>query len=74
MSEFAPDDEEVADPSALDHLESFITSLDTGSKRKASEVRDATDSADDKRKRRRRMLKEQTQAGVESEFAAQAGT
>ncbi|KIP03917.1 hypothetical protein PHLGIDRAFT_25886 [Phlebiopsis gigantea 11061_1 CR5-6] len=70
---FAPDDEEDADPSALDHLENFITSLDTGSKRKASEDADAAESAADKRKRRRRILKEQTQAGVESEFAAQAG-
>ncbi|GJE97818.1 Utp14 domain-containing protein [Phanerochaete sordida] len=72
--EFSADEDDEADPSALDHLGNFITSLDAGTKRKAPEEGDSAEAAaDDKRKRRRRMLKEQTQTGLESEFAAQAG-
>lgn len=72
-SEFAPDDEDDTDPTALDHLGRFISSLDSSNKRKASEDVGAPERADDKRKRRRRALQEQTQTGVESEFSAQAG-
>ena len=73
LDEFSVDEDE-ADPSALDHLGSFITNLDAGTKRKAPEDVDSAEVVgDDKRKRRRHLLKEQTQTGVESEFVAQAG-
>lgn len=65
------EDEEEAEPAALANLETFITSLDAGQKRKAPD--DVPGSENHERVRKRRLLKEQTQAGVESEFAAQPG-
>lgn len=68
------DDETEADDTALQTLESYITKLDSGQKRKAPEDESpARDHAHDDRSRKRRMLKEQTQVGIESEFAAQPG-
>lgn len=66
------EDEANADPSALDHLGSFITNLDAGTKRKAPED-NAEEQSEETKRRKRRMLKEQTQNGIESEFAAQTG-
>lgn len=67
-------DEDEVDESALDNLDTFITGLDTGKKRKVPEDADATDAqSEEPQKRKRRMLKEQTQVGAENEFAAQAG-
>ncbi len=66
--------EDDADASALQNLETFITSLDAGKKRKVPDDNDATETpAGQDRKQRRRLLKEQTQTGTESEFAAAAG-
>ena len=67
------DDAEV-DDSALQNLESFISGLDAGSKRKAPEDSDASDlRVDEPKKQKRRILKEQTQVGAENEFAALSG-
>ncbi|KAI0347583.1 Utp14-domain-containing protein [Trametopsis cervina] len=68
-------DEMEADPSALQHLEEFITTLDAGTKRKEPGDESSPQiHASDSRARKRRLLKEQTQSGVESEFAAHPGT
>lgn len=69
-------DEDVAtvDDSALQNLESFITGLDAGTKRKAPDDSDAADAESaEPKKRKRRLLKEQTQVGAENEFATQTG-
>ncbi|KAA1468136.1 Utp14-domain-containing protein [Dentipellis sp. KUC8613] len=61
-------DEQEADPDALEGLGNFISSLETGKKRKA----DDTAGADDAGRRKRRIIAERTEAGQEHEFAAQA--
>lgn len=70
------DDETNDDPDALSHLESFITNLDAGQKRKAPDDADpSTEDADvgGRARRKRRLLRDETQGGVEGEFAAQPG-
>ncbi|KAH9950956.1 Utp14-domain-containing protein [Amylocystis lapponica] len=64
----AEDDRE--DASALQNLEQFVTSLDAGQKRKAPDDDDADAPAP---VRKRRILKERTEAGAENEFAAHVG-
>ena len=59
------------DPNALANLETFITTLDAGQKRKAPDGEST--QGHDERARKKRLLKEQTQVGVENEFAAQPG-
>ena len=59
---------------ALQELESFVTGLDAGQKRKASDEDDAVaGGADSKRARKRRLLPELTEAGAENEFAPALG-
>ncbi|EMD42263.1 hypothetical protein CERSUDRAFT_110794 [Gelatoporia subvermispora B] len=67
----ASDVEEDENADALEHLQNFVTTLDAGQKRKVSEV-DAEDT-EALRPRKRRVLKEKTEAGVENEFAALTG-
>ncbi|TFY71054.1 hypothetical protein EVG20_g1958 [Dentipellis fragilis] len=59
-------DEQEADPDALEGLGNFISSLETGKKRKAE-----TADTDDASRRKRRVITERTEAGQEHEFAAQ---
>ncbi|KAI0739334.1 Utp14 protein-domain-containing protein [Irpex lacteus] len=56
------DEEDNDDPDALSHLESFITNLDANGVGGAERAR-----------RKTRLLREETQGGVEGEFAAQPG-
>lgn len=72
-SDAEPEDDASADQSALDNLGSFITNLDAGTKRKAPDDH-AEEQSEETQRRKRRMLKEQTQSGIESEFAAQTGS
>ncbi|KAI0094168.1 Utp14 protein-domain-containing protein [Irpex rosettiformis] len=73
--DYTPSDLEDEDPSALANLETFITNLDAGRKRKAPEDEPfTTQGQQDRATRKRRLLKEQTQVGVENEFAAQPGS
>lgn len=65
------EDGHAIQPAALEHLETFITNLDAGQKRKAPD--DHHDGEDNARARKRRILKELTEAGAENEFAAQSG-
>ncbi|THH18267.1 hypothetical protein EW146_g2683 [Bondarzewia mesenterica] len=58
-------DEEDAS-GALEDLGTFITSLETGKKRKA----DATEAPGDTPRRKKRIIEERTEAGAENEFAA----
>ncbi|KAF8195123.1 Utp14-domain-containing protein [Pholiota molesta] len=68
---FDPSDDEEA-PEALDQLNDFVSSLDvTAKKRKAPEEDGAATSAD-ARARKRRFLKERTEAGDENEFRARS--
>ncbi|KAI0936890.1 hypothetical protein AcW1_001012 [Taiwanofungus camphoratus] len=69
----AEDDEE--NPSALQDLQQFVTSLDSGQKRKApdNDNLDGDHIADAARTRKKRLLKERTEAGEENEFAAHVG-
>ncbi|KAF8890085.1 Utp14 protein-domain-containing protein [Infundibulicybe gibba] len=58
-----------ADPSALDSLQDFISTLDpTAKKRKADEL----PLPEPKQRHKRRLMKERTEAGAENEFRAQA--
>ena len=69
----ASSDIEDESPDALDKLENFISSLDTGSnKRKLFDGEAAHDGAKEP-KPKRRMIKEYTKAGPEGEFNAQSG-
>ena len=69
------DDDSVVDDSALQNLEAFIGGLDAGTKRKAPDDADAPGTrAGEPQRQKRRVLKEQTQVGVENEFAALSGT
>ncbi|KAI0687976.1 Utp14 protein-domain-containing protein [Cytidiella melzeri] len=64
---------EAEDEDALHNLGEFITNLDAGQKRKAPDDEPDALHEHDKRVRKRRLLKEQTQIGTENEFAAQPG-
>ena len=69
------EDEGEEGSNALQELESFVTGLDAGQKRKAPDEDDAVaDGADSKRARKRRLLPELTEAGAENEFAAVLGS
>jgi U3 small nucleolar RNA-associated protein 14 len=55
-------------PEAIDELRNFITSLDSGQKRKAEE---STNDRDSRPTQKRRVLRERTEAGPESTFGGQ---
>ncbi|KAG7442817.1 Utp14-domain-containing protein [Guyanagaster necrorhizus] len=62
---FTPSDEDEAAPEALENLQNFVSTLDTSlKKRKPS----AEDLPVDAPPRKRRILKERTEAGEENEF------
>jgi U3 small nucleolar RNA-associated protein 14 len=65
----ASDAEEV-EPEALAELGNFISQLDPGKKRKAPTDEDTTSQAEAQRVRKRRVIKERTEGGVENEFSA----
>jgi len=73
---FAPSDlEEQPDGDALDHLGTFVSQLEPGKKRKADEPsEDAAANGAGPPTRKRRMLKERTEAGVEGEFGVHAAS
>lgn len=58
------DDEE--NPEALDHLDAFISNLETAAKRKAPDEEESNAPVGVKK---RKLLKERTEAGRENEFA-----
>ncbi|KAI0756427.1 Utp14 protein-domain-containing protein [Daedaleopsis nitida] len=57
--------------SALQDLETFVSGLDASSKRKAPD--DGGHDSEPQRARKRRLLRERTEAGAENEFAATSG-
>ena len=59
---------------ALQDLESFVSGLDAGQKRKAPDDEEAETGTDAKRSRKRRILRERTETGLENEFAPALGT
>lgn len=65
----APGSDEEADPSALDALRSFVTGLETGVKRKTSDE-DGGVQSQAQAKKKKRFLKDRTEAGAEGEFGA----
>lgn len=69
----ASEDEDEVGDSALQELDTFVSGLDAGQKRKAPDEDDARD-VEAQRARRRRLLPERTETGVENEFAATSGT
>ena len=73
---FAPSDsEEQSDEEALDKLEALVSKLEPGKKRKAEdEVGEVAVSDGIVPARKRRMFKERTEAGVESEFGVHAAS
>ena len=60
--------DEEPSPEALASLDMFISGLDTSHKRKEPPEANVTDT----RARKRRMIKERTESGVESEFGVRA--
>ncbi|KAF8167250.1 Utp14 protein-domain-containing protein [Crassisporium funariophilum] len=67
---FEPSDEEEA-PEALDQLHDFVSGLDVTSKKRKAPVDDSSVSVNaDARARKRRFVKERTEAGAENEFRA----
>lgn len=69
---FNPSDDEDAVPEALEGLQSFISKLDpTSQKRKAPDT-DAAAPEPTERARKRRIITERNEAGVENEFRARA--
>ncbi|KAK0223862.1 Utp14-domain-containing protein [Armillaria fumosa] len=62
---FTPSDVDEAGPEALENLQNFISTLDTSSKKRKPS---ADDLPIDAPPRKRRILKEQTEAGEENEF------
>ncbi len=62
---FTPSDEDEAVPEALENLQNFISTLDTSSKKRKSS---AEEPPVDAPPRKRRILKERTEAGEENEF------
>ncbi|KAG6818499.1 hypothetical protein H0H93_004542 [Arthromyces matolae] len=68
-SAFLPSDAEEGEPSALDDLQDFISTLDTTSKKR--KVTDDSATGSERTKKQRKLaLKERTEAGVENEFRA----
>ena len=74
MVSASEDEGDEGDDSALQELENFVSGLDAGQKRKAPDEDDAQDGGDSKPARKRRLLRERTEAGAENEFAAALGT
>ncbi|TCD71137.1 hypothetical protein EIP91_012085 [Steccherinum ochraceum] len=68
----ASEDEEEDEISKIDSLQTFITSLDAGQKRKLPED-DGAHSTLEARPPKRRLLQERTETGVENEFATHFG-
>lgn len=62
--DLSPDEADDDSPAALDSLGKFISSLDTGTKRKAE------DGGLEAPRRKRRVVQERTEAGAENEFSA----
>ncbi|KAK0451758.1 Utp14-domain-containing protein [Armillaria borealis] len=62
---FTPSDEDEAAPEALENLQNFISTLDTSSKKRKPSAEDLPVDAPP---RKRRILKERTEAGEENEF------
>ncbi|KAK7695122.1 hypothetical protein QCA50_002312 [Cerrena zonata] len=77
----APEDDDVsasededAVGASLQDLQSFITNLDAGQKRKVPDDESVqANESGETRRQKRRILKEHTEAGEENEFAAHAG-
>ncbi|CCL98912.1 uncharacterized protein FIBRA_00919 [Fibroporia radiculosa] len=71
-------EEDGEDSAALQELERFVTGLDAGQKRKMPDGNDdergTEGDGDGQRERKRRLLKEKTEAGEENEFAAHLGS
>jgi U3 small nucleolar RNA-associated protein 14 len=69
----ASEGEEDPSPEALASLETFISTLDPSKKRKAPPDNDGppADADAPPQTRKRRMIKERTEAGLENEFGAQ---
>lgn len=68
---FAPSDEEDSAPEALGGLHAFISTLDTTAQKRKLPAEDPSSRDKIERPRKRRMLKERTEAGAENEFRAQ---
>ncbi|CAL1694682.1 unnamed protein product [Somion occarium] len=72
ISASGDEDDDVG--TSLHDLQSFITNLDAGQKRKAPDDEAApTTETGEARRQKRRMLKERTEAGEENEFAPHRG-
>ncbi|RDX46820.1 Utp14-domain-containing protein [Lentinus brumalis] len=67
------DEDDAGGDVALQELETFVTGLDAGQKRKAPDEDETRDGDGTARARKRRILPERTQAGTENEFAALGG-
>ena len=67
--QFMPSDDE-ADVDALQNLGQFISNLDSSTKRKTSEDDGTIVAEDNVPRKKRKLLKEQNEAGAENEFAA----
>lgn len=65
-------EDDAENPDALTNLQTFLTSLDAGQKRKVPED-ETTAQQDEKKAKKRKFLKERTEAGAENEFAAHVG-
>jgi U3 small nucleolar RNA-associated protein 14 len=63
-------DDEVENPTALEDLDAFISNLEVTAKRKIADEEEPLEPPDNSRIKKRKVLKERTEAGVESEFAA----
>lgn len=66
-------EDDIENPDALANLQTFLTSLDAGQKRKAPTDGTTTEQDAEKRPKKRRFLQEKTEAGAENEFAAHVG-
>ncbi|KAH9849186.1 Utp14 protein-domain-containing protein [Lenzites betulinus] len=67
------EDEADQDDAALNDLDTFVSGLDAGQKRKAPDEDDRQDDEQAKPTRKRRLLPERTELGAENEFAAGTG-
>jgi U3 small nucleolar RNA-associated protein 14 len=70
--EFSGDEDDVS-PEALEELQNFVSKLDPTSSKKRKALGDGDSSVGaDTRARKRRLVKERTEAGAEDEFHARA--
>ncbi|KAF9650064.1 Utp14-domain-containing protein [Thelephora ganbajun] len=67
--QFTPSDDEE-DVNALHNLGEYISNLDPSAKRKTSEDEGVAVAEDDAPRKKRKLLKERSEAGAENEFAA----